>query len=98
MTANKDLKRLVRARMQKTGESYTAARRHFRHHAEEHAMSRTPDPSSPYLFVTYATVDLDLVQPQLEALERKGINLWVDEGVPLPPLSDEGEIGHRTRC
>jgi hypothetical protein len=29
MTANKDFKRLVRARMQKTGESYTAARAHF---------------------------------------------------------------------
>ena len=29
MTANKDFKRLVRARMQKTGESYTAARSHF---------------------------------------------------------------------
>jgi hypothetical protein len=29
MTANKDFKRLVRARMQKTGESYTAARSHY---------------------------------------------------------------------
>src|SRR5881397_3832648 len=29
MTAHKDFKRLVRARMQKTGESYTAARAHF---------------------------------------------------------------------
>ena len=29
MTANKDLKRIIRRRMRKTGESYTAARRHF---------------------------------------------------------------------
>ena len=29
MTANKDLKKLIRKRMRKTGESYTAARRHF---------------------------------------------------------------------
>ena len=29
MTANKDLKKLIRTRMRKTGESYTAARRHF---------------------------------------------------------------------
>jgi hypothetical protein len=29
MTVDKDFKRLVRARMQKTGESYTAARKHF---------------------------------------------------------------------
>jgi hypothetical protein len=29
MTENKDLKRIVRARMTKTGESYTAARAHI---------------------------------------------------------------------
>ncbi len=29
MTANKDFKRLVRARMTKTGESYTSARSHL---------------------------------------------------------------------
>ena len=29
MPRNKDLKRLVRARMQKTGEAYTAARAHI---------------------------------------------------------------------
>jgi DNA-directed RNA polymerase alpha subunit len=29
MTANKDLKRIIRRRMYRTGESYTAARRHF---------------------------------------------------------------------
>lgn len=29
MTANRDLKRAIRRRMLKTGESYTAARRHF---------------------------------------------------------------------
>jgi DNA-directed RNA polymerase alpha subunit len=34
MTANKDLKRLIRSRMYKTGESYTAARRHFLHSEE----------------------------------------------------------------
>ena len=30
MTQRKDLKRLIRARMAKTGESYTTARGHFR--------------------------------------------------------------------
>ena len=29
MTANKNLKKLIRLRMRRTGESYTAARRHF---------------------------------------------------------------------
>jgi hypothetical protein len=40
MTANRNLKRLVRARMRRTGESYTAALRHLRRiSAEEPAMS-----------------------------------------------------------
>ena len=39
MPANKDFKRLVRARMQKTGESYTAARRQL--------LDRTPSHVSP---------------------------------------------------
>ena len=45
MTANKDFKRLVRARMQKTGESYTAARAHFAsaRPAAVRASQRTPD-------------------------------------------------------
>jgi hypothetical protein len=38
MTTDKDFKRLVRARMQKTGESYTAARAHF--------VARTPSPAA----------------------------------------------------
>lgn len=41
MTANRDFKRLVRARMQKTGESYTAARVHFL------AKKPTPPPAAP---------------------------------------------------
>lgn len=42
MPANKDFKRLVRARMQKTGESYTAARAHF---VATPPVSRLPQPS-----------------------------------------------------
>lgn len=42
MTANKDFKRLVRARMQKTGESYTAARGHF---ADRKPTSPKPAPN-----------------------------------------------------
>jgi hypothetical protein len=42
MTTNKDFKRLVRTRMAKTGESYTAARSHF----NGTAPSRSPAPSS----------------------------------------------------
>lgn len=42
MTANKDLKRLVRARMQKTGEAYTAARAQIA--SKRRAIARTPPP------------------------------------------------------
>jgi hypothetical protein len=46
MTANKDFKRLVRARMQKTGESYTAARSHFA--ARTPASTTQPSPAIDY--------------------------------------------------
>jgi hypothetical protein len=44
MPIDKDFKRLVRARMQKTGESYTAARVHFLH-KQPSAVSRQPSAS-----------------------------------------------------
>ena len=44
MTTNKDFKRLVRARMQKTGEAYTAARAHF---AARKVSTNTPAPAKP---------------------------------------------------
>lgn len=37
MTAEKDLKRIVRARMEKTGEAYTTARRHVLHQKPDYA-------------------------------------------------------------
>jgi uncharacterized protein YndB with AHSA1/START domain len=48
MPANKDFKRLVRARMQKTGESYTAARAHLLH--------QKPAPTIAPARVDYATL------------------------------------------
>ena len=44
MTTNKDFKRLVRARMVKTGESYTAARSHF---VNGRSSARTARPAVP---------------------------------------------------
>jgi hypothetical protein len=44
MPTNKDFKRLVRGRMQKTGESYTAARAHLRKH-QPAAASSAPSPA-----------------------------------------------------
>jgi hypothetical protein len=42
MTTQRDLKQLIRNRMAKTGESYTAARRHFDHATEAPAASGAP--------------------------------------------------------
>ena len=41
MPRNKDLKRLVRARMRKTGEAYTAARAHITRKPKANAVSQT---------------------------------------------------------
>ncbi len=46
MTTDKDFKRLVRARMQKTGESYTAARSHFA--VRKPASIKPPSPAIDY--------------------------------------------------
>jgi hypothetical protein len=48
MPANKDFKRLVRGRMRKTGESYTAARAHL--------LAHTPTPAAPATAVDYAAL------------------------------------------
>ncbi len=45
MPTDKDFKRLVRGRMQKTGESYTAARSHLRKHKPTAAVARSPAPA-----------------------------------------------------
>src|SRR6185503_6604796 len=47
MPANKDLKRLVRARMTKTGEAYTAARAQIMKKPRAHAASDAAAVSSP---------------------------------------------------
>ena len=48
MPAHKDFKRLVRARMQKTGESYTAARAHFITTSPARKPAAAPPPSADF--------------------------------------------------
>jgi hypothetical protein len=50
MTANKRLKKLVRGRAAKTGESYTAALRHFRANQEEKHVVTTKTPTASCSF------------------------------------------------
>jgi hypothetical protein len=47
MPRDKDLKRLVRARMQKTGESYTTARAHLTRTKPASALAEPPAPAEP---------------------------------------------------
>ena len=56
MTANKNLKKLIRQRMRRTGESYTAARRHFLQQKEV-GMTR---PNQPALDVPIEHLQLRL--------------------------------------
>ena len=49
-------------------------------------MAQQPDKSSPYIFVSYATKDLPILQPEIDALRAQSISLWVDDGVPLSTL------------
>lgn len=51
MTSRKDFKRLVRGRMARTGESYTAARRHF---ADQSDPPMTPPPAASPDYATLA--------------------------------------------
>lgn len=48
MTENKDLKRIVRARMQKTGEAYTTARSHITKESRTQSPAPAPAPSPSY--------------------------------------------------
>lgn len=71
MTKNKDIKRLTRARMDKTGESYTIARQHLLAKADQQA-AEPPAPAAPDYAVLAGMSD--------EAVEAKtGCNweLWV---------------------
>ena len=58
MTAKKRFKRLVRRRAAKTGESYTAALRHFREHVEEEAVTSPKTPSGNCSFCGKANSDV----------------------------------------
>ena len=49
MPADKDFKRLVRARMGRTGESYTTARSHLRPDGDPGRPDRFPGPGLPHL-------------------------------------------------
>lgn len=59
MTAHKNLKRLIRRRMRKTGESYTAARRHFLR-SKESEMTKSTVPHEPCERLPIAHLQLTL--------------------------------------
>lgn len=84
MTHNKSLKRRVRARMQKTGESYTAAR------AQLAKRSAEPDPSPAPTAVDHAAV----AGMSDEAVARKTGKSWAQWVAALDAL-DARSLSHR---
>lgn len=71
MVQNKDFKRLVRSRMRKTGESYTAARAHIQTKASPSSLSSpAPAPQEP----DYAA----LAGMKDEAIEKNSGRTWKD--------------------
>lgn len=77
MTAHSSFKRLVRARMQKTGESYTSARRHFLHQGQQphgptaarwHAAGSVPATTALRVLLAHAGVRGPDGKPLSEAL------------------------------
>jgi hypothetical protein len=79
MTANRDFKRLVRARARKTGESYTAALRHLREHGERTVQHQDParaDDAKPNPFIVWD----ELATSERRLAEVRGV---------LAPLLDQ---------
>jgi hypothetical protein len=81
MPTNKDFKRLVRARMQKTGESYTTARAHLLTKKQQSARSAAPAaPAAPAAYAKLAGMSDAAVKAKtgcpwerwVKALDRSG--------------------------
>ena len=71
MTANKDLKRIIRRRMRQTGESYTAARRHFLTPKASHMTKLVAKTERARLGLSIDQLQLTLKTTQI--LKRQGI-------------------------
>lgn len=72
MTAHKDTKKLIRARMRKTGESYTAARRHFLR--SEEAKMTTRDMRQEQSILQLSVAHLQLTLRTARVLKAHDIN------------------------
>jgi hypothetical protein len=81
MPTNKDFKRLVRGRMQKTGESYTTARAHLLHRPHQ---SKPAQPAQPAAYATLAGMSDAAVKAKtgctwerwVRALDRVEAHTW----------------------
>jgi hypothetical protein len=92
MTQQKDFKRLVRARMQKTGESYTAARANIRKKTSARNGSAAAPPSGATF--TLPTVDYEQLSGMKNAvLEEKTGCTW-ERWVPLLDKLGAAEMSH----
>ena len=71
MTAQKDLKRIIRRRMRRTGESYTAARRHFLSPKDSHMTKQTQHTEEAIL--TSSIDQLALTVKTARVLKSQGV-------------------------
>ena len=73
MTARKNLKRLIRQRMRRTGESYTAARRHFLIPKEPPVNRTTSEFTTHDLLLGQSIDELHLTLKTSSTLKSRGI-------------------------
>lgn len=52
----------------------------------------------PYVFISYAHKDSDVVLPIIDRLQRDGYRVWYDEGIPPGSNWDEYISEHLDRC
>jgi hypothetical protein len=71
MTASKNLKRIIRRRMRRTGESYTASRRHFLGPKDSHMTKQATQEDETILDLSIDQLALTLKTTQ--ALKAQGI-------------------------
>lgn len=93
MTAKNNFKRIVRRRMQNTGESYMAARRHFLNSKDFNMTKRADISSNALLGLPIERLQFTLKTTQtLKANGLQHIGQLVNRSSPLVGLDSEGEI------
>ena len=95
MPREKDLKRLVRARMKKTGESYTTARSHLLKKSPNRAASKTAAAPSSGPVAAPATIDYAAVAGMSDDVIREKTGRTWEEWARTLDAHDAAAMAHR---